>query len=418
MLEFQCPIFGHNILRWSLTGSAAFALISRYINEKGTFVCLGAGRHRNRGKFMMKRIVQLLAATAICTAGSQVAAQTCGGTYTVKGGDTMSGIVDDLYNNSTLWTRVYQTNVDVIGSNPNLLRVGQRLTMPCINGLPEGLTGGVDVNAALPDVELDTTITTATTAAATSVGDVLNVRVLTAGDYAPFTHQDLPNGGMLTDVVQNTFEASTDVDGFNIYWVQDWSAHLDPLLSESMLDVGFPWFKPDCDGDPSQYRCANFHFTDPMFEMLILLFTHKDRPVAFASDDDMIGKTLCRPAGYFTHDFEKNGRNWLSEGKVKLETPATVKGCFDLLEEGKVDAVALNEFTGRTAVKDLELADTVEIVQSRPLSIEGLHVLVSKNHPRADEMLEAANSGLRAIKDNGVYQRIIDEHMSRVWESF
>ena len=42
-----------------------------------------------------------------------------------------------------------------------------------------------------------------------------------------------------------------------------------------------------------------------------------------------------------------------------------------------------------TAIKDLELADTVEIVQSRPLSIEGLHVLVSKDHPRADEMLAA-----------------------------
>ncbi|MGB1234797.1 MAG: peptidoglycan-binding protein LysM [Planktomarina sp.] len=363
-------------------------------------------------------MTQLLAATALCVAASTAVAQNCGGTYVVKGGDTMSGIVDTLYNNSTLWSRVYQANIATIGSNPNLLRVGQRLSMPCINGLPNGLEGGTDTSVALPAVELNTGITTATTAAATTAGDVLNVRILTAGDYPPFTDKGLENGGMLTDVVQNAFEASAEVDGFNIYWVQDWSAHLDPLLSQSMLDVGFPWFKPDCDGDPSQYRCANFHFTDPMFEMLILLFANKDNPVAFTKDDDMIGKTLCRPAGYFTHDFEKNGRNWLTEEKVTLEQPATIKDCFDLLASGEVDAVAINEFTGRTAIKDLDLADTVEIVQSRPLSIEGLHVLVSKDHPRADEMLAAANAGLEAIKENGVYQRIVDEHMTRVWEAF
>ena len=108
----------------------------------------------------------------------------------------------------------------------------------------------------------------------------------------------------------------------------------------------------------------------------------------------------------------------MSEGKVTLKTPATIKECFDLLQAGEIDAVAINEFTGRTAIKDLGLEETVEIVQSRPLSIEGLHVLVHKTHPRAEEMLNAANSGLRAIRDNGVYQRIIDEHMTIIWDAF
>ena len=32
-----------------------------------------------------------------------------------------------------------------------------------------------------------------------------------------------------------------------------------------------------------------------MFEMLILLFTNKTNPVSFAKDEDLFGKTLCRP---------------------------------------------------------------------------------------------------------------------------
>ena len=85
------------------------------------------------------------------------------------------------------------------------------------------------------------------------------------------------------------------------------------------------------------------------------------------------------------------------------------------LTEGGHDAVALNEFTGRKAVKDLELSSRVEIVQSRPLSIEGLHVLVHKTHPDAEAMLTTINSGLDKIKTNGVYQQIIDTHMWIIW---
>ena len=86
-----------------------------------------------------------------------------------------------------------------------------------------------------------------------------------------------------------------------------------------------------------------------------------------------------------------------------------------MLEDGRVDAVALNEFTGRTAIKDLGLEDRVEIVQTRPLSIEGLHVLVNKAHPNGEALLALINSGLAAIKDSGEYQSIIDTHMSMIW---
>ena len=152
-----------------------------------------------------------------------------------------------------------------------------------------------------------------------------------------------------------------------------------------------------------------------MFEMLILLFTDRNRPLNFTQDSDIEGKTLCRPKGYFTHDLDKNGRNWVRDNKITLETPVAVADCFEMLTEGKVDAVALNEFTGRKAVKDLELSNRVDIVQSRPLSIEGPHVLVHKTHPDAEQMLSTINDGLGKIKSNGVYQQIIDKHMSIIW---
>lgn len=132
----------------------------------------------------------------------------------------------------------------------------------------------------------------------------------------------------------------------------------------------------------------------------------------------MAGKTLCRPKGYLTHDLEGNGRNWLSKGLVKVVNPNTVADCYALLEKGEVDAVSLSDFVGRAAIKDLGIEDKVLVVETRPQSIEGLHVVVGKSHPQADEMLALINTGLATIKASGEYQRILDTHMSRIWSEF
>jgi hypothetical protein len=49
---------------------------------------------------------------------------------------------------------------------------------------------------------------------------------------------------------------------FGISWVNDWAAHLNPLLLTRAFDVGFPWARPDCDGSAdldatSQFRCKS-----------------------------------------------------------------------------------------------------------------------------------------------------------------
>ncbi len=233
-----------------------------------------------------------------------------------------------------------------------------------------------------------------------------------------FTDRKLPGGGLITEVVDSAMKNNAEVKDFGIYVVNDWSSHLDPLLTDAVMDLAYPWYKPDCKAMPDNWRCENLYFSEPMFEILVLLFTSKDRPIAFNSDKDMEGKTLCRPKGYFTHDLEGNGRLWLTKGLVKLVQPITMADCFEMLEDGEIDAVAINEFTGRTAMKDLKLEGKVDIVQSRPLSIEGLHVVVGKSHPQAKEMLGLINAGLSGLKDSGDYQKIIDSHMTRIWESF
>ena len=105
--------------------------------------------------------------------------------------------------------------------------------------------------------------------------------------------------------------SATGKEGYYSHWVNDWVAHLDPLLTYSMLEMGFPWFQPDCKQNSDRYRCANFHFSEPMFEMLILLFTDRARPLNFAQDSEIEGKTLCRPKGYLSMIWDEKVGNGL-----------------------------------------------------------------------------------------------------------
>jgi RHS repeat-associated protein len=47
--------------------------------------------------------------------------------YTVVAGDTLWGIAAMFYGSGLQWQRIYQANIGVIGSNPNLIYVGERL---------------------------------------------------------------------------------------------------------------------------------------------------------------------------------------------------------------------------------------------------------------------------------------------------
>lgn len=349
---------------------------------------------------------------------SAAVAQTCGGNYTVKGGDSLSLIADSLYKDAKKWTAIHQGNVGKIGSNPDSIRVGQTLRLACIGGLPLGLEGGTVQAAATSTSDTAVVQTSSSASAAVQVAATARkIKLVTADDYAPFTDRKLPGGGLITEVVDSAMKNNPSVNDFGIYVVNDWSSHLDPLLTDAVMDLAYPWYKPDCKAMPDNWRCQNLHFSEPMFEILVLLFTSKDRPFSFNSDADMAGKTLCRPKGFFTHDLEGNGRLWLTNGTVKLKQPITMANCFEMLQSGEVDAVAINEFSGRTAIKDLELGDKVNVLP-KPLSIEGLHVVVGKSHPQADEMLTLINDGLGSLKASGDYQRIIDSHMTRIWESF
>ena len=335
----------------------------------------------------------------------------CDTKYTVQANDTLNSIAERAYGLANKWTLIFYANQKQFGNSPVLV-LGNQLKIPCLKSAPA---------ATAVAATSGTTKTSKPSRIAVSriKGDI---QLLTAGDYRPFTDQALVRGGMITDLIDRALgllKENSDGPGYQISWVNDWSSHLDPLLVRKVFDLGFPWFQPACDryaelDEPARFRCDRFFFSRPVFEILVLFFTRKESGFTFASDQEVEGKRLCRPTGYFTFDLDEQDRNWVKDDKVTMIRPKNVEECFLLLMRGEVDAVAINEFTGRAAITKLKIDDDITVIE-RPVSLLSLHVIVAKTHPRARTYLHYINSSLDSLRQSGAYDEIVDEHLSRFW---
>jgi 5'-nucleotidase len=51
-------------------------------------------------------------------------------TYEVKAGDTLLSISEEVYGDATKWRRIYDANKDLIGPDPDKLKLEQKLKIP------------------------------------------------------------------------------------------------------------------------------------------------------------------------------------------------------------------------------------------------------------------------------------------------
>jgi polar amino acid transport system substrate-binding protein len=343
-------------------------------------------------------------------------AQLCGTDYTIKEGETLAQIAARVYGNPTQWTVIFYANQDRLGGNISLLMPGLALRLPCIGGnQPAASAPPAAAPAQSPASE--------TTFVISSL--LRRVEFLTADGFAPYTGRSLEGGGMLTQVINASMslikEDSKGRFDFGISWVNDWAAHLNPLLLTRAFDVGFPWARPDCDGgvpldQSSQFRCQRFFFSEPLYEVITGLFVRNNSRVRSLKREEISGMTLCRPAGYPIHELDKDGRNWVRDGIVTLMRPPSVDECFRLLDSGAVDAVVEAELAGRASITALGLGDKVRMID-QPVALTTYHVLISKSHPHARTILYYVNSSLEKLREKGEYDRIIERHLARFWEA-
>src|SRR5262245_735677 len=371
---------------------------------------------RRRTTRIVCGLVTVLAAT--CSQMGLGTAQTCGSEYILKEGDTLAQIATRVYGDPAQWTIILYANQDHLGGNESLLVPGFALKLPCVSGLQP--------QQPLPPIATTPAqAATAPEAAYITSSLVRRVELLTAEGYSPYTGRLLEGGGILTQVMSAALalvkEETKGRFNYSISWVNDWTAHLSPLLMTHAFDVGFPWERPDCDGGTlldasSQVRCQKFFFSDVLAEVATYVFVRKNSRIKALNSEDIAGTTLCRASVRLTHNLDEGGRNWLKDGKIKLIRPNTIDECFRLLDNGSVDGVVEAELVGRASMNALGMADRVQSLE-QPLALTSLHAVISRSHPQARAILYYINSSMAKLRDSGEYERILTRHLARFWEA-
>ena len=375
------------------------------------------------------RVRWLAAAAAVALVATHMPpdtaeAQTCGTEYTIKDGETLAQIAGRVYGNPTQWTVIFYANQDRLGGNMSLLVPGLSIRLPCIGSGQ----GQAPVAVTPPSSQVTTVAPPPAPASEPSViisSLLRRIEFLTADGFAPYTGRALEGGGMMTQIIDAAMglikeEAKGRFD-FGISWVNDWAAHLNPLLLTRAFDVGFPWARPDCESglpldQSSQFRCQRFFFSDPIYESVTGLFVRSTAKIKSLRREELTGLTLCRPAGAPIHELDKDGRNWVKDGIVTVMRPPSVDECFRLLGSGAVDGVVEAELAGRASMASLGLTDKVRMLD-HPVALTTYHVLISKSHPHARTILYYINSSLEKLREKGEYDRIIERHLNRFWEA-
>ncbi len=371
--------------------------------------------------------VSWLLAAAIAGAAlivpARLSAQTCGTNYALKPGDTLADIARTVYGSASQWSVIYYANQDRLGDNTTLLVPGLSLKIPCLAGQAKPAAA---TPAPAPAETPPSGSASGSETAPFQLSSMLKrIDFLTAEGYEPFTGRSLPEGGLIIDLLQSGMnlikEQAKGGFDYQVSWVNDWAAHLNPLLITRALDAGIPWAKPDCSNlevldKASQYICQKFFFSDPFYESVTVLFVRNDGSFSFERDDQIIGKTVCRTKGWSTYDFDKGGRNWVKDNKITLMQPQTAEECFRLLDEGTVDAVVIAELTGQAIAGTMGMSDRVHAA-ARPLNIETMHVIIAKTHPHARTVLYYVNSSLARLKESGAYDAIVAKHLEQFWNT-
>lgn len=339
--------------------------------------------------------------------------------HTVAPGDTLSQLAKAA-GVAGGYQVLYSANRDRL-SSPNIIEVGMTLAIPCADGsLPGAETAALataadpaPAPAAEPPAE-PVAAAVATAAPATSEPALLpEARFLTAGSYAPFTDEDLPEGGMFTELVKLAMQRGAPDQPYRISFVNDWGAHLTELLPSGAFDLGFPWYLPDCSkvdllSPATQMRCTDYDASDPFFEAVVGYYTKAGSDlVNVTSHDQLKGKRLCRPDGWFTFDLEALG---LVEPNVSMLVAPTQLDCWRALEADEVDVVTFDALPAEDDIVTLGIGDNVKELTALA-TVQTIHVFTPKANPDGKAYLAMLNAGLKSLRDDGTWFKVVSTRL-------
>lgn len=222
------------------------------------------------------------------------------------------------------------------------------------------------------------------------------VQLVTGDDYAPFTDRELPQGGMLTELVQQALlQAGHQPKLSWLPWKRGYQATL-----RGQFDATFPYLK-------TAEREADYLFSAPLYEITQRLFSRVDDALEPDKLEQLAGRRICVPLGWQP---APRVSELLAAGKLLVHQPQDLTACARLIDMGRDDFFIADSLLGERAINLSGVSHQRFHISRKAVGSHTLHFLVPRKRADAQQLLDEFDGGLRRLRDSGEYQRILDAH--------
>jgi len=225
------------------------------------------------------------------------------------------------------------------------------------------------------------------------------LHLVTGNDFKPWSDQSLPNGGVITEIVQTAFKKI----GINttIEWLP-WKRGYHHVAFGRHGNYGtFPY-------SYSNKRTVDVYYSIPILISGLTIFVLDSNPVAtdYENQSALHGLRFCTGVGYAFDDFDK----LVDEGSINLKKLANINSCFLSIKAGRADAVVINKHVGWGIIRSLYKQEHgFRALREHKPSV--YHLVVSKDFPNTLDILHGFNKSLVKLKENGIIDEIVNRHM-------
>lgn len=224
-----------------------------------------------------------------------------------------------------------------------------------------------------------------------------SLRLVSGNDYAPFTGEQLPGGGMLSQLVQAAL-GERDI-AITLDW-RPWNRGYQMTL-QGEYDATFPYIR-------TAEREREYAYSEPLFVAEQHLFSRAGEVFEADNLTALVGTRICYPLGWQP---PAAIQQLIEEGRLTRHSPPGLEACAKLLLLNRDDFFVSDLRLGQAALRASGAPLSRFRRSAKVFSSSALHLIVPRQHPQAEEIIASFNTGLASLRASGKYQQIIEDYL-------
>lgn len=223
---------------------------------------------------------------------------------------------------------------------------------------------------------------------------------LTNGEWPPITSEELPHGGIFSQLCRRAFE----LEGVKVdYSFMPWKRAM--IMAENNEYAGtVAWRK-----DPAWEQ--KFYYSDPVFFIKTVFYHQKGKNFDWKELSDVGGMRIGVTRGFL---FIEKISTVLAVGGGKLDIANDNITSMKKLAEGRIDLFPCAQRVADYLIQtQLAGFDSSRIkAHPKPLMQGELYLLINRKMAGGQKLIDIFNRGLHKLRNSGEYDRIVSE-----WDS-